>query len=62
MPRLAPSRGQALLGLFMAALLAGALLASATVVFACAGLSSCHNGQVASSAESLALPGYGPRG
>jgi hypothetical protein len=61
MPRLGMTRSQTLLGLFMAILLCGALVMSATVVIACAGLSSCHDGVNITTSDALSLPLYGAR-
>jgi hypothetical protein len=61
MPRTSPTRGQAFLGAFMAVLLVGALIASATFTFACAGLSACHSGAPAAHTQMSASQGYGVR-
>lgn len=50
-PRPAATRSQAIVGGFCMLILAGALLASATVTLACAGLSSCHSGALTEQTE-----------
>lgn len=60
-PRPAATRGQALVGAFCMLLLAGVLIASATVTLACAGMSACHSGASIEQTQA-SLPFNGLRG